>query len=224
MQTAFVSGAAALRPRVQGASACGSKAFFGTRPVQTSRVSVARVRMGAVLPVFTDAMKDFKDDYPEFAKLGWGATVKAERWNGRHAMFGLLAIVLTGYCKGHGLLPDATPLDLAAWGTLARLGDGAPITNQRAVILIAHIHVLLVSVAAALAPFTWQDKLLLEDGEADEEPAGLFPPFSPGLTKDAELWNGRVAMLGVCSIVGVALATQTSILDVVNVGLGSILY
>lgn len=34
----------------------------------------------------------------------------------RHAMFGLLALVVTGYCKQHGLLPDTTPLDLSVWG------------------------------------------------------------------------------------------------------------
>lgn len=178
----------------------------------------------AVLPIFTNAMADFKAEYPAFANKGWGATVKAERWNGRHAMFGLLAIVITGYCKGHGLLPDSAPLDLSAWGPLIRLGDGEGISLQRATILIAHVHVLLVSVAAALAPFSFQDKLLLEDGEEDEKPAGLFPPFKLGLTKEAELWNCRVAMLGITSVVAVAVATKTPILDVVNIGLGNILY
>lgn len=175
--------------------------------------------------VFTDAMKTFADEFPDFAKRGWGCTVKAERWNGRHAMFGMLAIVLTAYAKGHGMIPEGDKLlDLQAWGTLAALGNYAPITNERAIILIAHIHVLLVSVAAAIAPFSFQDKLLLSPGEQDETPAGLVPAFNVGLTKDAELWNGRLAMLGICSIVGCAAASGTSILDVVNIGLGKILF
>ncbi len=109
-------------------------------------------------------------------------------------MFGLLAILLTGYCKGHGLIPNPDmTLDLSQWGTLAEMGDTVvTITNERAIILIAHIHVLLVSIAAAIAPFSFQDRLFLQEGEEDEEPAGLFPPFTVGLTKDAELWNCRV--------------------------------
>jgi len=53
-------------------------AFMGRR---TAAVSVASskssVRMQQ-LPVFTRAMDDFKNEYPDFAKRGWGATVKAE--------------------------------------------------------------------------------------------------------------------------------------------------
>jgi len=33
-------------------------------------------------------MADFAADFPWLAKYGFGPTVKAERWNGRHAMFG----------------------------------------------------------------------------------------------------------------------------------------
>ena len=44
---------------------------------------------------------------------GWGPTTKAERWNGRHAMFGWIALLATGYAKGHGLIPNGdVPLDL----------------------------------------------------------------------------------------------------------------
>lgn len=170
-------------------------------------------------------MADYKADYPAFAARGWGATVKAERWNGRHAMFGFLVLVLTGYCKGHGLLPDAgETLDISQWGVVGSLGDTAMISKERAVMLVAHIHVLFVSVAAALAPFSFQDKLLLEAGEKDEEPAGLFPDFTPGLTKDAELWNGRVSMLGLLCLVFVSVSSHTSILDTLNIAVGNILY
>lgn len=142
-------------------------------------------------------MEDFKRDFPGFAKRGWGATVKAETWNGRHAMFGMLVLWITAYVKAHGLIPDADKLlDLSQWGTLADLGGSNPISNERAIILIAHVHVLIVSIAAAIAPFSFQDKLLLEPGEGDAEPAGLIPPIKFGLTKEAETWNGRLAMLG----------------------------
>lgn len=160
-----------------------------------------------------------------FAERGWGVSVKAERWNGRHAMFGLMTLAITGYCKGHGLLPPVDQvLDFAQWGVLAQLGDTTGIPMSRAVILVAHIHVLMVSVVAALAPFSFQDKLLLEAGEADEEPAGLFPAFTPGLSKDAELWNSRVAMLGVICLVGQAVATRSDVLDVLNLWLGKLLF
>lgn len=181
--------------------------------------------MGTVLPMFTKAMDDYKKEFAPFADRGWGATVKAERWNGRHAMFGFLVLILTGYCKGHGLLPASSELlDLTEWGVVGTLGDTAMITKERAVMLVAHIHVLFVSVAATLAPFSFQDKLLLQPGEDDEEPAGLFPPFEPGLTKGAELWNCRVAMLGIISLVGVSVSTGIPILDVLNISVGKILY
>lgn len=178
-----------------------------------------------MLPQLVKAMEEYKSEFPLFAERGWGATVKAERWNGRHAMFGFLALVITAYCKGHGLLPDATAqLDASQWGPLVALGDYKGISIQRAVILIGHVHVLLVSIAAAISPFSFQDKLLLEPGETDEEPAGLFPKFSLGLTKDAELWNSRVAMLGIICLVGQSVATKTEILDTLNLWLGGILF
>lgn len=220
---AFISTTLLVRPSATRPSLKTST--FGAR-VNTSVVpSIARVTMGNVVPAFERAMADYQKDFPKFAERGWGATVKAERWNGRHAMFGFVVLVLTGYCKGHGLLPDTDVLlDVSQWGTLGTLGDGTGISMQRAIILVAHIHVLFVSVAASIAPFSFQDKLLLEPGEKDEAPAGLFPPFVGGLTKDAELWNSRVAMLGVICLVAQAVATHTPILDVVNLWVGNGLY
>ena len=191
----------------------------------TTTTSARFTMTGKVYPVFTQAMEDYKADFPAFAKRGWGATVKAERWNGRHAMFGFVMLVATAYAKGHGLIPDAdVPLDPKQWGILGTVGDQNPISTERAVILVAHIHVLFVSIAAALAPFSFQDKLLLEPGEKDEEPAGLIPPLEFGLTKNAEIWNSRVSMLGIMIVVGIAVSTGTDVLDVINVGLGKILY
>lgn len=219
---AFVS-SVAVRPSLQS-PALQRTSLSGARVAHASAPRRAAVRMGMVLPIFTQAMEDFKKDYPAFADRGWGATVKAERWNGRHAMFGFLVLVATGYCKGHGLIPDASVPLPGDWGVLGQLGDASAISMQRAIILVAHIHVLSVSVAAAIAPFSFQDKLLLEPGEADEEPAGLFPEFKGGLTKEAELWNCRVAMLGIICLVAASVATHTSILDMLNLSLGNLLF
>merc|ERR1719174_2000396 len=79
----------------------------------------------------------FQEQFPEFNSYGWGVSVKAERWNGRHAMFGWAFIIATGYCKAHGLIPDPEKmLDFKSWGTLAIIsggkGGGITITNGRA--------------------------------------------------------------------------------------------
>merc|ERR1711934_316153 len=88
-------------------------------------------------------MGTFKADYPWLAKYGFGPTVKAERWNGRHAMFGWLAIIATGYAKGHGWFPNPdVSLKYEDWGALAQIGFGNYISNERAIIMIAHIHAL----------------------------------------------------------------------------------
>eukprot|EP00178_Gracilaria_changii_P001102 TRINITY_DN1159_c0_g1_i1.p1 TRINITY_DN1159_c0_g1~~TRINITY_DN1159_c0_g1_i1.p1 ORF type:complete len:267 (+),score=32.09 TRINITY_DN1159_c0_g1_i1:2485-3285(+) len=219
---AFVASSSIVRPSLQRASLCNGTSSFGKRLSVRVAPSRSAVSM-SVLPIFTNAMEVYKKEYPSFAARGWGATVKAERWNGRHAMFGFVMLVATAYCKGHGLLPEGV-LDPKDWGVLGSLGDTGMISNERAVILVAHIHVLMVSVAAALAPFSFQDTLLLAPGEADEEPAGLFPEFKLGLTKSAELYNCRLAMLGLMVVVGCSVATGTPILDVLNIGLGKILY
>jgi hypothetical protein len=47
-----------------------------------------------------------------------------------------------------------------------------------------------VGVFAAYSKNSVKDRLLLEPGEKDEAPAGLFPALRPGLTKEAEMLNG----------------------------------
>jgi len=176
------------------------------------------------MSVFDNAVKDWASKYPAAYSVGWGPTTKAERWNGRHAMFGWVALLVTGYAKGHGLIPNAdTLLSLKEWGTLAYIYGGS-ITNERAVIIVGHLHLLLFSIFAAVAPLSFQDKIYLEKGEVDEPAAGLIPKIVPGLTPQAELLNGRLAMLGLVVLLLVSTVNQTPILDVINTGLGGLLF
>lgn len=139
-------------------------------------------------------------------------------------MFGWIALLATGYAKGHGLIPNAdTLLNIKDWGTLAYLYGGS-ITNERAVIIVGHLHLLLFSVCAAVAPLSFQDKLYLSKTEEHEPAAGLIPAIVPGLTKQAELLNGRLAMLGITVLLTVSIVNQTPILDVINSGLGGLLF
>ena len=67
------------------------------------------------MPMASDT---FAKDFPIFNSYGWGVSAKAERWNGRHAMFGWVFIVATGYCQAHGLIPNPSQaLDFKEWGS-----------------------------------------------------------------------------------------------------------
>lgn len=182
--------------------------------------------MAAGFSVFEDAQNQFAAEFPEYAKYGWGPSAKAERWNGRHAMFGWAAIIATGYAKAHNLIPDADQmLDPKVWGTLAYTVGTQSITNERAVILAGHMHALAVSICATVAPLSFQDPLFLDadNGEKDAPAPGVIPSFVPGLTPEAEIFNGRMAMMGLVVTATIALATGTPFLDVVNHGLGDLL-
>merc|ERR1719199_2357900 len=141
-------------------------------------------------------------------------------------MFGWFMILATGYAKSHGLFPNPdVALAYKVWGGLAQIGFGQYISNERAIIMIAHIHALAVSAAAAWGPQVLGDSLTLLDGEADEEPYGLFPPLmgQGGLTPAAEMWNGRIAMLGLIAVVATSMVSGQDILKVVDVGTGGLL-
>merc|ERR1719284_2088514 len=135
-------------------------------------------------------------------------------------------ILLTGYMKSHGLFPNPdVALTYKDWGGLTQMGFGEFISNERAIIMIAHIHALAVSAAAAFGPQVLGDSLTLLDGEKDEEPYGLFPPLmgQGGLTPAAEMWNGRLAMLGIIALVTTSCISGLDILEVVNIGTGGFL-
>lgn len=176
---------------------------------------------------FTAGTEEFKSTFPEISSYGWGVSTKAERWNGRHAMFGWVFIIATGYAKAHGLIPEPDKLlDLKAWGTLAEITPRvSTITNERAIILIANVHALVMSICCTFAPLPFQDKLLLnpDEQEIDEEPYGIIPPLDTGLTPAAELMNGRMAMLGIVTVSAYSLIYQIPFLDVVNTMLGGLL-
>ncbi|GMH54238.1 hypothetical protein TrST_g8875 [Triparma strigata] len=171
--------------------------------------------------VFEKGMKEWNEEYPQFSKFGWGPSTKAERWNGRHAMFGWVVICATAYAQGHGLIPDADlPLDLKQWGTLATISGKTTLTNERAVVLIANVHALVMSLCATLAPLPFSDQLLLQDGESDEKPYGVIPDFKTGLTLEAEIMNGRMAMMGLITVIAASAIEHKSIIAVVNEWLG----
>ena len=177
-------------------------------------------------------MADWEAEYPDFAKWGWGPSVHAEKWNGRHAMFGWVFICATAYAKGHNLIPDADlPLDLKEWGTLATISGKNTISNERAIILIANVHCFMVGLAATIAPMPFSDPLLLDpnQGEAYEraintKPYGVFIDMKTGLTEEAEMMNGRMAMLGLCTLMATSAFTGKSMIDVVNEWVGGLYY
>ena len=79
--------------------------------------------------------------------------------------------------------------------------------------------------AAAFGPRVLGDSLTLLDDEEDEEPYGLFPPFKgqTGLTPAAEIYNGRMAMMGLIAVVMASFASGKDILEVVDIGLGNLI-
>ena len=171
--------------------------------------------------IYDDAVADWEQQFPQFAKYGWGPSVQAEKWNGRHAMFGWLFICATAYCKGHGLIPDPdTVLDLKQWGTLATISGKETITNERAIILIANVHFFALSLAAAFCPPPYGDNLFTDADEEQPAGYGYMPELKTGLTPEAEIINGRLAMVGLFGLVMATVVEGKPMLDIVNEWVG----
>jgi len=189
--------------------------------------------------VFKEGMAKFREEYPGFSRWGWGPTVHAEKWNGRHAMFGWFFICCTAYFKGHGLVPDAAMmLKFKDWGSLAVIGAAGTknavfISNERAIVLAANIHCFMVGLFATIAPLPWSDPLLLDpdsdmyERSLNTEPYGVIPDMSFknwGLTETAEIMNGRLAMFGLIMLLGTALVDGKNMIDVVNDWVGGLYF
>eukprot|EP00560_Eucampia_antarctica_P008703 CAMPEP_0197825386 /NCGR_PEP_ID=MMETSP1437-20131217/2481_1 /TAXON_ID=49252 ORGANISM="Eucampia antarctica, Strain CCMP1452" /NCGR_SAMPLE_ID=MMETSP1437 /ASSEMBLY_ACC=CAM_ASM_001096 /LENGTH=219 /DNA_ID=CAMNT_0043425367 /DNA_START=90 /DNA_END=749 /DNA_ORIENTATION=- len=175
--------------------------------------------------VFEDATVEWSEEYAPFAKFGWGPSVQAEKWNGRHAMFGWVMLCATAYAKGHGLIPDAdVPLDFKEWGTLATISNKDTITHERAFILMANVHAFMVGLCATIAPLPFWDPLLLEEGQVDAEPYGVMPAMKGGVTPECEMLNGRMAMLGIVTLIGYSATSGKDMLDIVNEWVGGLYY
>ena len=182
---------------------------------------------------YENAQKAWEEEFGPLAKYGWGPTVLAEKWNGRHAMFGWVMIIGAAYAKGHGLIPNAdVALDMKEWGTLASIMGKTTITTERAVILAANMHAFGISLMATICPAPWADPLLLDPNhptyekavKTNAEPYGYMPSMKPGLTPAVEMWHGRFAMLGLTALVIAAASTGKSMLDIVNDCVGGLYY
>jgi Chlorophyll A-B binding protein len=175
--------------------------------------------------IYDDAVADWNSQFPQFAKWGFGPSVHAEKWNGRHAMFGWFFICATAYCKGHGLIPDAdTLLDVKEWGGLAIISGKTTISTERAIILAANMHFFGVSLMATMLPMPFSDSLTLDPNDPwydamaarNKQGLGFLPALKLGLTEEAEILNGRLAMLGLSMLVLTTALTGQSMIEVVN--------
>jgi len=183
--------------------------------------------------IFDDAVEDWSKQFPAFAKWGWGPSVQAEKWNGRHAMFGWFFICASAYAKGHGLIPDAeTTLSLKEWGTLAIISGKDTISMERAVIMVANIHFFALSLMATISPLPFGDSLLIDPNhpryeetvERNKSGFGYLPALKFGLTEEAEIINGRLAMVGLTALIFSTAVVQKPMLDIVNDWVGGAYY
>lgn len=200
-------------------------AFTPSKPVVSKVVTSIQSEQLSDPQIYEDAVADWEKQFPAFAKWGWGPSVQAEKWNGRHAMFGWFFICATAYCKGHGLIPDPEmALDTTKWGTLAIISGKTTITNERAIILIANVHFFFLSLMATLSPLPFSDPLFDYSASTKKEGYGYMPALKFGLTEEAEILNGRLAMLGLTTLVIATAIEGKDMIDIVNEWVGGLYF
>lgn len=223
---------APLRTLAALALCAGSASAFVPAKSFTTQQAAVVSRATPIVPLNAVA-DDWNAENPGLSKWGFGPSVHAEKWNGRHAMFGWLFIVATAYAKGHGLIPDAdTMLTYKEWGPLAIISGKQYITNERAIILAAQMHVFFVGLLNTICPFPYGDPFVLDPNhpryekamERNNSPFGFMPAFKTGLTEEAEMINGRLAMVGLTAVALDTFITGESFLDLTNKMFGGILY
>jgi hypothetical protein len=87
---------------------------------------------------------------------------------------------------------------------------------------MANAHFFAVSLMATICPLPFGDSLLLDPNDPmyekqvarNSQPFGYLPAIKPGLTEEAEIINGRLAMLGIISLVFATAVEQKPMLDV----------
>ena len=147
---------------------------------------------------------------------------------------GWFFICATAYCKGHGLIPDPEmALDVKQWGSLAIISGKTTITNERAIVLIANVHFFFLSLMAAICPLPFGDGLLIDPNHPryeemkavnDKGGYGYLPAIKLGLTEEAEILNGRLAMLGLGALLMTTAITGEDILSIVNSWVGGLYF
>ena len=123
-------------------------------------------------------------------------------------------------------------LDVKTWGTLAIISGKTTITNERAIVLVANIHFFFLSLMATICPLPFSDPLLIDPNhpnyeatlERNKEGFGYMPDLKFGLTEEAEILNGRLAMLGLTTLVLATAIEGKDMLDIVNEWVGGLYY
>ena len=145
-------------------------------------------------------------------------------------MFVWVVMCACAYAKGHGLIPDAdSALNLKECGTLAAISGKETITNERDIILIVNVHAFFVGIAATIAPLPFSDTLLLDPNhpmyewqvERNSKLGGVLPILSKvGITREAELMNGCMAMMGISTCIAYSGIQGQSMIDTRNEWVG----